>query len=110
MVNTTGSSNTFYGDQSGQSLKSGDYNTFLGISTAGSFTTGDWNTFVGAFAGNGSGTGDSNIYLGNAGKTETNTIRLGTMGTGNGQQNGAFFDPVFLNQTAYQSPMIHVVT
>ena len=100
LVNQTGSFNSFYGDQSGQSMTSGDYNTFLGISTAGSFTNGDYNTFVGAFAGNSSITGSSNIYVGNAGTSENNTIRIGMRGSGTGQQNMVFFDPILENHTA----------
>ena len=90
LVNQTGSFNSFYGDQSGQSMTSGDYNTMLGISTGGSFSSGDWNTFVGAFAGNSSTSGNSDIYVGNAGATENNTIRIGTQGTGDGDQTDTY--------------------
>jgi hypothetical protein len=97
LVNQTGSFNSFYGDQSGQSMVSGDYNTFLGISTGGSFTAGSYNTFVGEFAGNNSSSGNSNLYLGSPGTTENNTVRIGAMGTGNGQQKFVFFDPILKN-------------
>ena len=100
-ANTTGKDNTFYGYRAGYSNTTGDGNTLYGSGAGGN--SGDFNTSFGYQAGyNSQGhdnifngyragyyslTGSSNIYLGNQGYSESNTIRIGTQGTGNGQQN-----------------------
>ena len=87
----TGNSNSFLGTFSGSADTTGHDNTYLGINAGFHATSGDYNTFVGESAGSNTTTGSSNIYLTNIGSaTENNTIRIGTQGTGNGQQNTAY--------------------
>ena len=108
LLNQTGSGNSFYGNQSGQGVTGGNYNTFLGAQSGGIFTNGSYNTFVGAYAGDNAGSGSSNIYIGNAGPfqlrpssankfdtNESNTIRIGTDGTGNLQQTATYIAAIY---------------
>jgi hypothetical protein len=53
--------------------------------------SGNYNIFVGYSSGVLTGSGNSNIYVANTGQSsEGNTIRIGTQGTGNFQQNRTF--------------------
>ena len=114
-TNTSGYSNTFYGFRAGYRTSTGNWNTFLGSAAgyhnttgfnntfsgyqAGSEnTTGSGNTFLGAGAGIFNTTGNSDIYIKNPGVSsgaESNTIRIGTQGTGDGQQNAAYVAGIF---------------
>jgi hypothetical protein len=109
--NTTGIFNTVSGFNAGYSNTQGSYNTFSGIHAGYYNTTGGQNTFFGAFAGESntgssntflgiyagqSNTGSSNIYIGSDGpRVESNAIRIGTQGTGDGQQNAAFMAGIY---------------
>jgi hypothetical protein len=109
--NTTGIFNTVSGFNAGYSNTQGSYNTFSGIHAGYYNTTGGQNTFFGAFAGESnagnsntflgiyagqSNTGSSNIYIGSDGpRVESNAIRIGTQGTGDGQQNVAFMAGIY---------------
>jgi hypothetical protein len=91
--NTTGSNNVFSGFNAGYTNTTGNGNVFTGYG-AGFYNTGNNNAFFGNLAGNNNATGSSNLYLANQGCTypctESNTIRIGTPGTGNGQQNATY--------------------
>jgi hypothetical protein len=102
---STGNDNTFSGYHAGYSNASGSRNTFSG-SGAGRYNTGNDNTFYGAFAGNSNSVGSSNIYLGNSGYQESNTIRIGQQGTGNGQQNATYIAGIYGNAPSLALPVV----
>jgi len=90
---TTGSYNTLISSGSGQSITSGQYNTIIGIGAAGSLLTGNFNLILeaGFTASALTSSESSNIYIQNTGVTgDNNIIRIGTAGSGNGQQNKCF--------------------
>ncbi len=83
------SSNTAVGAYSLNTLTSGSNNTAIGIHAGIALDTGDLNVLVGYFAGSSYiGTESSNIIIGNDGiASDNNIIRIGTQGSGSGQQN-----------------------
>ncbi len=91
--NNTAAFNTFLGGGSGTGNTSGSSNTFSGFFSGVNNTTGSFNTFLGYLAGFDNATGNDNVYIVNSGPdsgTESNTIRIGTQGTGNFQQNTTY--------------------
>lgn len=85
---TIGSDNTFVGGENGVLNTTGYNNTFLGYQAGFLSTTGYGNIFLGAFAGYNTTTGNSNIFIGNIGPIgESHTIRIGTQGSGDGEQS-----------------------
>jgi len=77
---TTGSSNATLGYQAGSTITTGSNNILVGKSAGSSYTSSE----------------SSNIILGNSGAiTESNVIRIGTQGSGAGQQNKAFMAGVY---------------
>lgn len=88
---TSGAENISFGAGSCASLTSGQLNTVIGTDAL-DVTTGSRNIAIGNLAGsNYSGAEGSNIVVGNTGvAAESNTLRLGTNGSGNGQQNRCF--------------------
>ena len=96
-ANTTGGQNLFAGVGSGSSNVSSSNNVFLGYE-AGYNSTGAANTFVGNRTGIDNTTGSNDVYIANAGPvsgTEGNTIRIGTQGTGVGQQNATYIAGIY---------------
>ncbi|MGA2370633.1 MAG: tail fiber domain-containing protein [Candidatus Korobacteraceae bacterium] len=96
--NVGGSYNAFYGHKAGYSNTAGQNNTFAGLYAGYSNTTGSDNVFYGQNAGYGNTTGSNDVYVANSGPssgTESNTIRIGTQGTGAGQQNAAYIAGIF---------------
>lgn len=110
---TSGSSNTFIGSGSGTATTTGVGNTALGLSSLATYTTGTANAGSNVALGNAAlanvstgifnvaigassatsyiGAESSNITISAAGTAaESNVIRIGTQGTGNGQQNTCF--------------------
>lgn len=106
---TTGSTNTGVGAESFGSMTSGTHNTGIGVSVLEHITTGTSNTALGyntgaslvtggnnILVGTNSGSAytsseDSNIIIGASGAVaESNTIRIGTQGSGSAEQNGCF--------------------
>lgn len=90
---TDGSGNCNYGSSSGALITTGDQNCLYGFNTFMSIDTGSYNIGIGSNAGNANITGNesSNIYMHNGGANgESNTIRIGTQGTGNQQQDTCF--------------------
>ena len=89
--NTTGSDNTYVGRDAGGTGTSGNNNSFFGDDAGENLTTGSGNTFLGNQAGVNSSTNSYDIYINNGGVGgESHTIRIGTDGTGSGQQNIAY--------------------
>ncbi len=124
---TSAQNNTFVGGNSGAKVTTGSANTAVGLGSlfnattgaanAGSnvaigynslsiITTGTFGIALGASAGSGHTTSDSsNIDIGNTGTSgQSNVIRIGTQGTGSGQQNTAFMAGI-TGATAAGSPV-----
>lgn len=96
--NTTGSDNTFSGFTTGYNNNAGYNNTFYGVAAGYNNTTGHYNVFVGPETGYYNTTGSSNVYIANFGPSsgaESNAIRIGTQGTGQGQQNIAYVAGIY---------------
>ncbi len=90
---TSGSANCMYGYNSGSSLTIGYNNTFVGFESGKSITSGFENIFIGKSTGqSNTTTSNSNIYIGNTGivGVESHTIRIGTHGSTDAQQNTAY--------------------
>lgn len=86
------SNNTALGFDSGRSLTTSVNNTCIGYDSLNGPTTGSYNSCLGYSAGSSLATSDSNnILIRNVGTGgDNNTIRIGTQGTGNGQQDTTF--------------------
>ncbi len=100
--NSTGSYNTFVGHKAGYSNTSGQKNTFSGLLAGFSNTTGSDNLFDGENAGYRNTTGSNDVYIANQGPTsgsESNTIRIGTQGAGEAQQNVAYMAGIYGSTT-----------
>lgn len=84
--------NTTVGYQSGLNVTSGSQNSVLGYQGLLNATTGSYNTCLGYSAGSNYTTSESsNICVINTGTlAESNTTRIGTQGSGSGQQNKCF--------------------
>ena len=89
---TNGDFNTCLGSYAGQSITVGSSNTCIGMGSLDNVTTGNQNIAIGFNAGSNNTLNDSdNIYIGNVGTVgDDNKIRIGTQGTGSGQQNNTF--------------------
>jgi len=103
---STGTNNTALGTSAGSVLSTGNYNVFVGYAANGANPPGSFNTIVGAngyntgtgsnniclgYTAGSSAPGSHNIMIGNAGGAgEANTIRIGTQGTGTGQQSQCY--------------------
>ncbi len=106
IANTSGSQNTYVGQGAGISNAAGNNNTFIGNGAGAHSTAGSDNTFLGNTAGMASTTGSSNIYIASRGvDVENNTIRIGTPGTGSGQQNQTFIAGIAGQTIASGSPV-----
>ena len=82
---TTGIGNSFLGSGAGSAIVGGGYNLCLGYNSGSSYT----------------GSESSNITLMNSGTVgESNVIRIGTQGSGNGQQNNCWIAGVYSPGTA----------
>jgi hypothetical protein len=88
----TGSNNSAYGLGCFQGLTSGGSNSGLGINCGSNLLTGSFNIIAGFQSGTSYTTSESsNILLSNNGVIgESNTIRIGTQGSSNSQQNQTF--------------------
>ena len=109
----TGHHNKLFGVGAGAAITSGTYNIAIGYSSSNSITdasynvaigykalrigNGSYNTAIGYEAGEGLGTTDSdNIFIRSVGTSgDNNTIRIGTQGTGNGQQDTTFIAGIY---------------
>jgi hypothetical protein len=126
LVNTIGASNVAIGNSAmNQNISSGGnvgigqealfrllsgtgLNTSIGNESLTNLTTGAYNISIGQSAGNNyTSSESSNIVIGNPGKVlggESNVIRIGTQGTGNGEQNECFMAGI-TGATAVGSPV-----
>jgi hypothetical protein len=99
---TTGIQNSGFGNACLFNVIGGSKNCALGFQVLNQLTTGNYNIGLGTPDGtNGSGVSytsseSSNIVIANSGTTgESNVIRIGTTGTGNGQQSKCFIAGIF---------------
>lgn len=94
---TTGALNSALGEASLLSLTTGDSNVTLGSSSLQNVVTGSNNISLGVNSSqNYTGAESSNIIIGNDGVLgESNTIRIGTDGVGDGQQDAAYMAGVY---------------
>jgi trimeric autotransporter adhesin len=92
LITCSGSNNVAMGSSSGTSVTSGINNTTVGTTSLNIITTGSYNTALGYAAGTSYTTSDSsNVAIMNSGVSgESHVIRIGTQGTGAGQQNKCF--------------------
>lgn len=88
---STSSNNTFIGGASGAVVSTGGNNCGFGGSSLGN-GNGSYNIAIGESSGGDyTGTESSNICIGNSGTLgESNVTRIGTQGTGNGQQSTCY--------------------
>jgi hypothetical protein len=94
--NTSGYENTCLGQTACRDLVSGHENVMVGVfAGAVSNPSGSYNTYLGVGAGQSNTSGSSNIYIGSSGTSESNTIRIGTPGTGNAQQNATYIAGIY---------------
>jgi hypothetical protein len=96
---SAGQDNTFVGVLAGNNNTTGSENTYIGGSAGVANSSGSYNMFIGTGAGDFNTTGGSDVYIVSSGCTypcsENNTIRIGTQGTGNGQQNVAYIAGIY---------------
>ena len=111
VFHTFGSNNLFVGELSGNytltvlnsdhntglggytltSLTTGAYNLALGHGAGSTLTSGSYNLHLGITAGGAASVdSSSNIYIGNFGDTESHVMRIGTHGTGDGEQDTCY--------------------
>lgn len=87
---SSGSANVVLGVNSGNSISSGINNVIIGSTTASNANSSN-SIIIGQNSGtNNSGTNSNNIYINHVGANESNTTRIGTLGSGASQQNRAF--------------------
>ncbi len=90
-VGGTAKVSTYLGINSGIAVTTASNNTGLGQATLVSVTSGSYNTAVGTGAGGSLTNESSNILIKNLGTVgESHAIRIGTPGSGNGQQDKCF--------------------
>ena len=89
---TSAQDNVGVGFSSIETLTTGSYNSALGVGSGGNFTTGSYGIYIGYLSASEYFSSESsNIVIGNVGTTgESHKIRIGTYGTGNGQQDTAY--------------------
>jgi hypothetical protein len=92
VFNVAGSNNTVMGSAAAQGSPGGSGNTAIGYEALQQCNTGDNNTALGFQAGHAyNGAESSNIVIGNIGVlNESNVIRIGTQGSGGGQQTSCY--------------------
>jgi hypothetical protein len=107
MGNTNGCCNLFFGHDAGMSNTSGVSNVYLGYAAGGN-SGGSNNIAVGDSAGFYNNTGSNNVYVANWGPTsgtDNSTIRIGTQGTGAGQQNITYIAGIYGSTSASGVPV-----
>jgi len=103
---TTGTYNCLVGTQSAGLLTTGNSNSFFGSQSGNSLLTGSYNVIIGALAGSSYvGAESSNILISNYGMvtTDNHVIRIGTQGTGNGQQSSCYIAGIVGNTVSSAS-------
>lgn len=93
---TTGQGNCAFGFSTLTTCGSGSFNSGFGYSSLVSIDAGNYNCALGYRAGSNYIDGSSNITISNIGPSdESNTIRIGTQGTGNGEQNKCYIAGIY---------------
>jgi len=94
---TSGGSNMCFGVNAAANLTTGSHNVGVGASSLVSLVSGSYNTALGSGAGNALTTSDSdNVLISNPGTAgDNNTIRLGSQGTGNKEQDKCFIAGIY---------------
>jgi len=95
---TSGSRNVCIGTSSGANISTGEYNTTIGNATfSNGVSTGSYNTCIGQASGYSyTSSESSNVCIANTGTvSESNTIHIGTQGTGNGQQDTTYIAGIY---------------
>lgn len=94
---TSGGSNTALGYSVLDLMSTGSNNVGIGLGVMNDLRTGSWNTVLGSLSGQGySSSESSNILISNTGSGgESNVIRIGTQGTGNGEQDACFIAGIY---------------
>jgi len=94
---TTALFNMSIGINSMLEVTSGERNSCLGNNALASITTGSYNVGMGNAAGSAlTGTDSDNILISSSGTVgDNNTIRIGTQGTGNGEQDTCFIAGIY---------------
>lgn len=106
---TTGIENTAIGFHTLTELTSGSHNVALGDECADGLLTGSYNLILGSNGSGGSYTSSesSNILIMNSGVVgESNVMRIGTNGSGNGQVNKSFMAGVAGVTVTNQAPVV----
>ncbi len=90
-----------------------NYNTCLGYNVlAGNPVTTDYSVMIGYNAGSsatgGQNQGSSCIYILNAGAAEQNKIRIGTQGTGNGQQDTCYIAGIYSSTVGATNGLVQI--
>lgn len=109
MINlTSGQSNTGIGVASLIGLSSGDNNTCVGSGAGDSIVSGSFNTLIGSGAGQSYSLADSNnICIGNSGNSgQNNEIRIGTQGSGPGEQDTCFIAGIANSTVSNQQTVV----
>lgn len=107
---STGSYNAGLGYQSNANVSTGGYNTACGAQSLNAITTGSNNTALGVFSGSNLTVNDSsNIIIGNVGTAGlNNTIKIGTQGSGAGQQSTTYMAGIWGSTPAATSNVVFV--
>jgi len=93
---TSGNSNNAFGRESLVGVTTGAGNSAFGEGTLAQVTTGGFNLALGGVAGLNYTTESSNIVIVNAGTVaDANTIRVGTQGSGNNQQDKTYIAGIY---------------
>jgi hypothetical protein len=101
---SSGTFNTGVGYSSLGSLEAGVSNTAIGNGAFQSIVNGSYNTAIGYNAGSSATySSSSNVYIRNVGDAESNVLRIGTQGTGNGQQNKCYIAGIYNTATGSAS-------
>jgi hypothetical protein len=106
----TGLGNIALGEDAGDSLSGANLNILIGHDVADSLLTGSNNIIIGESSGSAyTGAESSNIIISNTGDvSEDNVIRLGTDGSGTGQQNATYLAGVYNRSFASPSGVMQI--
>jgi len=103
-----GTFNTFVGSSAGLNIRDGSLNVGIGAPALSFLTTGELNVVLGAGSGiNYTSSESSNILISNDGVIgDDNVIRIGTQGSGAGEQDNCFIAGIYGNTVATPSMVV----
>lgn len=108
-VTLTGTNNSGFGYHSLIDLTTGSSNAALGSDALDGLTTGDHDIAIGAGAGSSYTTESNNIVIGNTGTgSDSNTLRIGTQGSGSGQINTAYIAGIYNNSVGSTAGVVSI--